>query len=315
MNKDGDEPRMEDRFIKSAAELVATVIAEGNLVMLESTVAPKTTFEIESIIAEKSGIEKGKFYIAHCPERVIPGSMLRELRENDRLIGTETKEAADMARSIYERILTKGSVRVTNTITAEMSKLVENTFRDVNIAFANELSIICDKLGIDVDEMISLANCHPRVNVHTPGIGVGGHCIPVVPWFICQQFPDDADLMRTARRINEHKTDWTADKIEIAVKCDKSRKLCVMGMTYKQDTDDLRDSTSVILAEILRERGYDVICCEPNAPVGDVMGFENISLDDAINGDSFLVITLKHAEFAARKEEILAKDHYSGVKL
>lgn len=315
LNKDGVEPKMEDRFIKSAAELVATVIAEGNLVMLESTVAPKTTFEIESIIAEKSGIEKGKFYIAHCPERVIPGSMLRELRENDRLIGTETKEAADMARSIYERILTKGSVRVTNTITAEMSKLVENTFRDVNIAFANELSIICDKLGIDVDEMISLANCHPRVNVHTPGIGVGGHCIPVVPWFICQQFPDDADLMRTARRINEHKTDWTADKIEIAVKCDKSRKLCVMGMTYKQDTDDLRDSTSVILAEILRERGYDVICCEPNAPVGDVMGFENISLDEAINGDSFLVITLKHAEFAARKEEILAKDHYSGVKL
>ncbi len=315
LNKDGDEPRMESRFVKSAAELVAKVIKAGNLVILESSVAPRTTFELESIIAEKSGIAKGEFYIAHCPERVIPGSMLRELHENDRLIGTETVEAANMARSIYERILTKGTVRVTNMITAEMSKLVENTYRDVNIAFANELSIICDKLGIDVDELISLANCHPRVNVHTPGIGVGGHCIPVVPWFICEQFPDDADLMRTARRINEHKTEWTADKIELAVKCDKSRRLCVLGLTYKQDTDDLRDSTSVILANMLRERGYEVRACEPNAPIGNVMGFENIALDDALASDDFLIITLKHAEFASNKDRILDKPHYSGVKL
>ncbi|NLD86838.1 MAG: nucleotide sugar dehydrogenase, partial [Clostridiales bacterium] len=305
----------EKKYLLSASESVASVIAEGNLVMLESTVAPNTTFMLEDLINEKSGLEKGSFHMAHCPERVIPGSMLRELRENDRLIGTESEEGAKIAREIYENVLTKGSVRITNTVTAEMAKLVENTFRDINIAFANELSIICDKLKIDTDELISLANCHPRVNIHTPGIGVGGHCIPVVPWFICEHFPEDTPLIKTARRINDYKTEWTADKIELSIKCDRSRRLCVLGLAYKQDTDDLRDSAAVTLANILKDRGYKVRACEPNAPLGKVMGFENISLEEAIESGDFLVIAIKHREFSENKEKILEKPHYAGVKL
>ena len=187
------------KFVESAGRMAGKVLEAPNLVILESTVPPHTSEMLARVLSEESGIPMEKIHVAHCPERVIPGNMMYELKNNDRIVGARTPEAAEMAASIYEKVLDKGVVHKTDDLTAEMCKLTENTFRDVNIAYANELSVICDKMGIDVFELIKLANCHPRVNILTPGVGVGGHCIAVDPWFIYEQFPAEAKVILAAR--------------------------------------------------------------------------------------------------------------------
>lgn len=300
------------RFVESAAREVGSVLREGNLCVLESTSPPGSTRRVEQIVSEVSGLAPESFMTAHCPERIIPGRMLIELRENDRIIGSRRPEAAEYAKAIYEKVVTKGTIRLTDDLTAEMCKLTENTFRDINIAYANELSKVCDKLGIDVFKLIELANCHPRVNVHTPGVGVGGHCIAVDPWFIHEKFEDITPLIYEARLVNDGKPAWVADRIARDVKC--GAKIAVLGMSFKANIDDTRESPSVLFANILRDRGYTVIACEPYIQ-GNVAGYENHSLEEAMALCDYAVITLQHNVFKENKPIIASKPYYDCVGL
>ena len=209
-------------------------------------------------------------------------------------------------------MVTKGTIRVTDDLTAEMCKLVENTYRDINIAYANELSKVCDRLGIDVFDLVNLANCHPRVHVHTPGVGVGGHCIAVDPWFIHEKFEDITPLIYEARTINDGKPAWVADRIGQDVQ--PGSKIAVLGMSFKPNIDDIRESPSVAFAKILRERGYAVLACEPFVQ-GDVAGFANHSLEEAMEQCDYAVVTLAHDPFKAKKDLIASKPHFDCVGL
>ena len=300
-------------FVRSAASMIAPVLREGNLVVLESTVPPMTTRMVEELLEQGSGLSRDAFFTAHCPERVIPGKILEELKNNDRIIGARIPEAAEMARAIYAQVVDRGIIRVTDDITAEMCKLTENTFRDINIAYANELSVVCDKLGIDVYKLIELANCHPRVNIHTPGVGVGGHCIAVDPWFIHEKFEEDTPLIYTARTVNDHKPVWVASKV--ASLAPAGAKVCVLGLAYKPDIDDLRESPSVALCALLRERGFHVTACEPNVADAQIKGILNLPLEQAVMENDFLVITLQHTPFKKAKELIASRPYYDCVGL
>ena len=308
-----DGKRVSDmRFVESAAREVGSVLRVGNLCVLESTSPPGSTRQVETIVSEVSGIAPDRFMTAHCPERIIPGRMLIELRENDRIIGSNRPESAQYAKSIYEKVVTKGTIRLTDDLTAEMCKLTENTFRDINIAYANELSKVCDRLGIDVFNLIALANCHPRVNVHTPGVGVGGHCIAVDPWFIHEKFEDITPLIYEARLVNDGKPEWVAERIGRDVA--PGAKVAVLGMSFKPNIDDTRESPSVLFANILKQKGYEVIACEPNIK-GDVAGFRNHSLEEAMALCDYAVITLQHTVFQENKALIAQKPYYDCVGL
>ena len=261
--KDHQEKIADLSYVESAAKMVSKVLEKGNLVILESTVPPMTTKMMTDILEKETGISRENFMTAHCPERVLPGRILFELENNDRIIGVEKKEAGEYTKEIYKTMVKKGTCYVTDDITAEMCKLVENTFRDINIAFANELSVICDKLNIDVFKLIELANKHPRVNILTPGSGVGGHCLAVDPWFIVEKFPKEANVIREARLINDYKPRFIANKVDNILKGNKNLKIGILGLAYKPDIDDLRESPAIEIAEILRDKGYNVIACEP----------------------------------------------------
>ena len=310
------QPKADLSYVESAGRIVGKSLKKGNLVILESTVPPRTTEMLTRVLSETSGLTPDEFYTAHCPERIIPGNLLFELKNNDRIIGSKSAEGAKIAAEIYEQVLDSGKIRITDDITAEMCKLSENTFRDINIAYANELSIICDKLGIDVFELISLANCHPRVNILTPGVGVGGHCIAVDPWFISEQFPEEAQVITAARRRNDSKPSFVADCVERELDGDKSKVVAVLGLTYKADVDDLRESPSIKLAEILRERGYSVVGCEPCVNVPEIHGIRNIpDLSAALGECDFAVLTLAHSAFKPLLGKIKQMPHYDCIGL
>jgi UDP-N-acetyl-D-mannosaminuronic acid dehydrogenase len=201
-------------YVISATRAIAPYVKEGNIIILESTSPVGTTDAVEATLKE-NGVDTGKMYIAHCPERVLPGHIMRELVANDRIVGGTTQEATKVTAAFYREFVA-GEVLETDAKTAEMAKLTENSFRDTNIAFANELSILCDKFGINVWELIRLANRHPRVNILQPGAGVGGHCIAVDPWFIVYAGGEDAKLIRTSREVNNYKTEWVIEKIKNA---------------------------------------------------------------------------------------------------
>ena len=235
-------------FIESAASALAPVLTGGELVILESTVPPGATRKLADwILAARPDLSvdgaegKPAIHIAHCPERVLPGRVMIELVTNDRIVGGLTPEAAARAKRLYE-IFCQGSILLTDAVTAEMAKLVENSFRDVNIAFANELSLVSDELGIDVWELIELANHHPRVNILQPGPGVGGHCIAVDPWFIVDAIPEHARLIRVAREVNDGKPAWVVGKVRDAVAGRTDLTIAALGIAFKPDVDDLRES-------------------------------------------------------------------------
>ncbi len=302
------------KYVESAGRMAGKVLEASNLVILESTVPPHTTEMLARVLSEESGIDMDKIHVAHCPERVIPGNMMYELKNNDRIVGARTPEAAEMAASIYEKVLEKGVVHKTDDLTAEMCKLTENTFRDVNIAYANELSVICDKMGIDVFELIKLANCHPRVNILTPGVGVGGHCIAVDPWFIYEQFPAEAKVILAARERNENKPRFVADKVVSSL--DKvTDTVGVLGLSYKPDVDDLRESPSIELCHILQEKGVSVLACDPFAKDSEVQGIPNVSFEEILQKADYLVITLGHTLFKDNKKLISEKPYYDCVGL
>jgi UDP-N-acetyl-D-mannosaminuronic acid dehydrogenase len=255
-------------------------------------------------VLSKVGVDISGIYIAYCPERVLPGKIMTELVENDRVVGGLTPEATQQVSSFY-RTFVRGAVLETNAKTAEMCKLTENSFRDVNIAFANELSLICAKDGINVWDLISLANRHPRVNILQPGAGVGGHCIAVDPWFIVARDPENAQVIRTAREVNNRKTDWVIDQIKIAVadmlaKTGRKAKIACLGLSFKPDIDDLRESPAVYVAESLISQNYDLVVVEPNIQEDD--RFILIGLEDAIETADILAILVKHKQFVVAAE-------------
>ena len=302
-------------YVLSATKEISKVLKKGDLVILESTVPPYTTKLMTDVLENESGLNRKDFFTAHCPERVLPGNILFELRNNDRIIGSENEEAANLAKEIYDSFLVKGKNYITDDVTAEMAKLVENSFRDVNIAFANELSIICDKAGIDVFKLIELANKHPRVNILSPGVGVGGHCIAIDPWFIIEKFSKEANLLKLARETNDNKPLFVAEKVEQLINFDKNITIGVLGLSYKPDIDDLRESPSIEFATILKERGYKVIGCEPNIAENTINNIKNYPLEEMLETADFFVITLAHKEFTNEqfKKKIENKRVYSCV--
>ena len=237
-------------YVWSAASQIAPFVKEGNIVLLESTSPPRTTERVAEIVAEESGLEAGSFHVAHAPERVLPGRILREVVENDRIVGGVNDASTEAAADFYAKFVS-GRILQTTARTAEMAKLVENSFRDVNIAFANELSVLCEELEIDVWELIGLANRHPRVEILSPGPGVGGHCLAVDPWFIVELAPKTSNLIRTAREVNEAKPHWVVDRVRRKAERFKNPKIACLGLAYKPDVDDLRESPAVEIAEQL----------------------------------------------------------------
>jgi len=245
------------------------------------------------------GIDTSEIYFAHCPERVLPGKIMHELVHNDRIVGGTTKEATKRTAEFYKTFVA-GQVLETDAKTAEMSKLTENSFRDVNIAFANELSMLSEKFGIDVWEVIELANRHPRVNILQPGCGVGGHCIAVDPWFIVDAAKGDAKIIKTAREVNDYKTQWVIEKIknralEFENKHGRRARVACMGLAFKPDIDDLRESPALYITKSLISQDIDVIPVEPN--IQNYPEFELVDHKEAVKLADIIVFLVAHKEF------------------
>ena len=295
--KDNHEPDI--YYVESAIRMIIPYLRENNLVIIESTSPIGTTEKMTEIIFSERPELKDKLYIAYCPERVLPGKILYELEYNDRVIGGINERSTEKAIEFYS-LFVKGNLHRTNVKTAEMCKLVENAYRDVNIAFANELSLICDKIGINVWELIELANKHPRVNILKPGVGVGGHCIAVDPWFIVSQFPEEARLIKTAREINDYKPLWVAKKIEEMIIEFKERYgrepvIGCLGLAYKPDVDDLRESPALKIVEILMKKGYKVKANEPNVHQEVIKdSIKNYTIEEVINSSDLLFLLVLH---------------------
>ncbi len=290
--KDDNQPDL--HYVFSAAKAITKVVKNGDLIILESTSPVGTTEQVQEIIVTECP-QLSNLYFCHCPERVLPGRVLHELIDNDRVIGGIDEQSTEKAIEFYQHFV-RGELLETNARTAELAKLVENTSRDVNIAFANELSIICDQLGIDVWELIALANRHPRVNILRPGPGVGGHCIAVDPWFIVSSAPDATQLVQTARKINDHKPDWVIDRIVDKAKRFKDPVIGCLGLAYKPDIDDLRESPALSIARRLTAMKIGkVIVCEPNVTAVD--GLDLQPLDTLLDKADILVALVGHRQF------------------
>ncbi|OHO81442.1 UDP-N-acetyl-D-mannosaminuronic acid dehydrogenase [Corynebacterium sp. HMSC036E10] len=304
-------------FVFDAATSLAPRLCGGDLVIVESTCPPGLTEDITNHILQSrpdltlTPKKPNSLYVAHAPERVLPGKIMSEMKTNDRIVGGVTPESAKQARQLYESFCA-GEVLVTDSRTAEMTKLAENSFRDVNIAFANELSLICDDLGIDVWELISLANRHPRVNILQPGPGVGGHCIAVDPWFIVEAAADSARLIKTSREVNGSKPQRVIDKVSEKVNAVESASgklnICILGITFKPDIDDIRESPALQIAETIA-RTYtnaSISIVEPNLdklpkPLTDFPNVTQVALEDGIANADVAVVLVDHTLF---KEKI-----------
>ncbi len=313
---ESDIPQPDLKYIESASKAIAQVLKKGDIVILESTSPVGATEQMAKWLAEtRSDLtfpqnegENSDVRIAHCPERVLPGHVVRELVENDRVIGGLTSKCSEQATKLYKTFV-QGDCVVTNARTAEMTKLTENSCRDVQIAFANELSIICDKLDIDVWELISLANRHPRINILQPGPGVGGHCIAVDPWFIVSKTPEQAQLIHTARKVNDSKPERVVDKVKIAIadflqaNSDKTTKdvtVACYGLAFKPDIDDLRESPALQIAQHIAKLNSGVtLGIEPNINVlpTHIKNIELLDFETALNEANIHLMLVDHKEF------------------
>lgn len=314
-------------YIKAASEALATVLKPGDLVVLESTSPIGATEKMAVWLADarpdlsfpQTHGEASDIRIAHCPERVLPGYVIRELVQNDRVIGGMTPKCAYAATELY-KIVVEGECAKTTARTAEMSKLAENSFRDVNIAFANELSLICHELDINVWELISLANRHPRVNILSPGAGVGGHCIAVDPWFIVDACPDQARIIRTAREVNDAKPQWVLARVKQALEDyhqqnpDAKRSnitVACLGISFKPDIDDLRESPALGIAGQAQMLGCQLQVVEPNinSLPQELQGKNTrlVTLDEALMQADVICVLVKHKLFVKSREKVRAK--------
>ena len=316
--KDQDSiPEPDLSYIKSAAKAVAKVLKKGDLVILESTSPVGATEQMSAWLAEERSDlsfpqthgEDSDIRIAHCPERVLPGHVIRELVENDRVIGGMTRKCSEASTEVYKTFV-EGDCVVTNARTAEMAKLTENSSRDVSIAFANELSIICDKLDIDVWELINLANLHPRVNILQPGPGVGGHCIAVDPWFIISETPTESTLIHAARKVNDSKPSWVVEKVKSTItdflstnpaKTIGEVTIACFGLSFKANIDDLRESPALEITKDLAMLNIcTILAVEPNISIlpSSLSGMVDlVSVSEALNHSDICLLLVDHAEF------------------
>lgn len=304
--KEGKKPDL--TYIEAASKAIAPVLKKGNLVILESTSPVGATEQMSEWLAEarpdltfpQTAGDAADIRIAHCPERVLPGHVVRELIENDRIIGGMTALCSQAASDLY-KVFVHGECIITDARTAEMCKLTENSFRDVNIAFANELSVVCDKLNINVWELIRLANRHPRVNILQPGPGVGGHCIAVDPWFIVDSAPDVAKLIHQARLVNDGKPHFVLDKVQKAVALIEKPVVACLGLAFKANIDDLRESPSVEIVHALAERNIaKILAVEPNVdnlPKVLQEKVELVNLEDALDQANVILLLVDHTPF------------------
>ena len=286
-------------------ESILPCLRSGNLVIIESTVPPLTCRQIIAPLIEKTGLKVGEdVFLCHCPERILPGDVFEEIVHNDRVIGGLDGKAAQMAREIYASFV-KGNLYLTDDVTAELVKLMENTYRDVNIALANEFAAVAEGLEVDIMQAIELANKHPRVNILRPGIGTGGHCIPVDPWFIKEVDPVNSRLIHTARLINDAMPYEIAAKIRQTLKDIRNPRIIALGVTYKADTYDTRNSPALKIINLLREDGYQVEAYDPLAE-----GYQYTSIEKVAKEADCLVVLVEHQiikEELARKETEVKK--------
>ncbi len=322
----GDNHQPDLSFVQAASESIAPLLERGNLVILESTSPVGTTEKMvewlaaarPDLVFPSEGCEHCDVNVAYCPERVLPGQVVRELVANDRIIGGVTQACSQRAAALY-RIFVEGDLLITSARTAEMAKLTENAFRDVNIAFANELSVIAEKLGIDVWELIRLANRHPRVNILQPGCGVGGHCIAVDPWFIVDSAPDEAKLIRCAREVNDNKPKEVIRRVmEARNKVTAERPgmntsdVCValLGLTFKPNVDDMRESPAASIArQLMAMPDVQLRLVDPfvTTPPPDLAEAALVSLDDALQEADVVVTLVKHDAFAGLPAKVLSR--------
>ncbi|MEM7171884.1 MAG: UDP-N-acetyl-D-mannosamine dehydrogenase [Pseudomonadota bacterium] len=296
--RDGYQPDLS--YIDAAVKSILPHVAKGNLIILESTVPVGTTDDSVAAGLMASGLAIGEdLFVAHCPERVLPGKILTEFVENDRIVGGINEDSTEMAAAFYEEFVS-GEVLRTNAATAEMSKLFENTYRDVNIALANELSIIGDLQGVDPWDVIEMANRHPRVNIHQPGPGVGGHCIAIDPWFVVAGAPKEARLIRMAREVNDAKPDWVIEKVKAKAGKFKNPKIACLGLTYKADVDDLRESPAEKIVQRLKaENVGEILVADPN--IQSHPDFDLVDFETAVAQSDVVLLLVEHRPFKRLK--------------
>lgn len=289
-------------YIISASEMILPYVKKGDTVIVESTIPPRTTDDVIKPIFTTAGWDVGNdLYLAHCPERVLPGQILRELVENTRIVGGVNPKSAKKAAEPY-RYFVRGQIIETSAVSAELAKLTENTFRDVNIALANELTKISNKLGIDVFEVLQLANLHPRVHLHQPGPGVGGHCLAVDPYFIVEKAPDDSPLISQARAINRSMPSFVVAQVEKLVREDA--KIAIFGLTYKGNVDDVRESPALEVVQLLQGKGYELALYDPHVKQAQI-NYPLQSFEDAIEEADCLLVLADHREFEYMNENEL----------
>lgn len=290
-----EDKRSDMHYVEAAAQSLVPHLRAGNLVVLESTSPPRTTVDRVAPILERSGLRAGPdFYLAHVPERVLPGQILRELIDNARVVGGVDRASAEAGRDLYATFV-RGEILLTDATTAEMVKLMENTYRDVNIAIANEFSRLAERFGVDIWEAVAIANRHPRVNVLRPGPGVGGHCLSVDPWFLVEAAPDLATLIRQARLVNDSQPAHTVRLVERALAGLPGRHIAALGLSYKADVDDLRESPAIEVARQMAKAGAHVRTFEPFAPAASVPGCTTAeTLEAALDSADALVLLVDH---------------------
>jgi UDP-N-acetyl-D-mannosaminuronic acid dehydrogenase len=298
----GQSYRLADmRAVSSAAQSIVEYLRPGNLVVLESTSPPRTTLDLVKPILEQSGLNAGSdFLLAYSPERVLPGRIIQELTENARVIGGINRASSEAGRDLYAHFVT-GEIVLTDATTAEMVKLMENTYRDVNIAIANEFSRFAQRFGVDIWEGISIANRHPRVKILNPGPGVGGHCISVDPWFLVEAAPDLAELIQAARYVNDAQPHYVLEFVKsILGEGLDGAVIAALGLAFKADVDDLRESPAIEVAKLLAGAGAQVRSYEPYKPEASFAGIQNVlSLEDSIRQANLLLLLVGHNEFKA----------------
>ncbi len=292
--KEGKKPDLS--YIEAATQKIKPLVKKGDLVILESTSPVGTTDEVVATQLQQVGLHVGTdVFVAHCPERVMPGHILVELIENDRVVGGVNEQSTQAAVVFYESFV-RGNVLATTAKTAEMVKLTENSFRDVNIAFANEISMIADSEGINTWEVVELANRHPRVNILKPGPGVGGHCIAVDPWFIVDRSPDHSRLIRAAREVNDAKPEWVMQQVHKHASKLKNPVIGCLGVAFKADVDDLRESPALNIASKLSATGVgEILICEPN--VKHIEGYSLVDLETIIDSSDIILVLVDHKPF------------------
>lgn len=290
------------KYVIAGVKSILPFLKKGNTVIVESTIAPRSMDDYVKPVFEEAGYEIGKdIYLAHCPERVLPGQILYELKYNNRIVGGITPECTEHAAAVYATFV-EGELIKTEAKTAELSKCMENTFRDVNIALANELAKICYKIDINCLDVIAMANKHPRVNLHQPGPGVGGHCLAIDPYFVCAKAPELAKIIRLSRDTNRSMPEYVVDKAEMLLSGIENPKIAAFGVTYKGNVDDMRESPSMEIIEILQHKGYNVAIYDPH-----VEKEEFVTLDEAVDGADIVLILTDHNEYKDMDHKAIAE--------